>query len=164
MQRRPFIVHACTSSQNSLTTGQFFQHIQAYFTSQPPPFRVIVGAYPKYQGHNIVHSKQMLAARSALAQAKFLALCAALKAAGRQRLANKLYAGWKVSISMCHVELSVSVVAVFLAYMLCCAVLCCAVLCCAVLCCKSASSCCCMLQCPFTFMLTSCLFVAVGWQ
>ena len=43
----------------------------------------------------------MLAARSALAEAKFVALCTALKAAGRQRLANKLYAGWKVSSSVC---------------------------------------------------------------
>lgn len=112
MQKRPLIVHACTSSQNPLTTGQFFQYIQAFFTAQPPPFRVIVGAYPKYQGHNIVHSKQMLAARSALAEAKFLALCIALKAACRERLANKLYAGWKVSVSMCHAGLSVLVVAV----------------------------------------------------
>lgn len=101
MENRPLIVHACTSSQNSLTTGQFFQYVQAYFTSQPPPFRVILGAYPKYQGHNIVHSKQMLAARSALAEAKFVTLCTALKAAGKDRVANKLYAGWKVSCSMC---------------------------------------------------------------
>ena len=43
----------------------------------------------------------MLAARSALAEAKFLALCTALKAAGRERVANKLYAGWKVSSSRC---------------------------------------------------------------
>ena len=53
-----------------------------------------------------MHSKQMLAARSALAEAKFVALCAALKAAGRGRVAKKLYAGWKVSSSMrCFVRL-----------------------------------------------------------
>lgn len=95
-RRAPLIVHACTSSQNFMTTGQFFQHIQAYFTSHPPPFRVILGAYPKYQGRNIVHTKQMLAARSALAEAKFVAICTGLRISGRERLAKKLYAGWKV--------------------------------------------------------------------
>lgn len=94
-RRAPLIVHACTSSQNFMTTGQFFQHIQAYFTSHPPPFRVILGAYPKYQGRNIVHTKQMLAARSALAEAKFVAICTGLRISGRERLAKKLYAGWK---------------------------------------------------------------------
>ena len=38
----------------------------------------------------------MLAARSALAEAKFKAICTALKIAGKERLARKLYAGWKV--------------------------------------------------------------------
>lgn len=77
-----------------------------------------MGAYPRYESRNIVHSKQMLSARSALAEAKFLALSTALKAAGRERLANKLYAGWKVSISMCHVGLLVLVIAVLFAYIL----------------------------------------------
>ncbi|KAL3139076.1 Fatty acyl-CoA reductase 2 [Trebouxia sp. C0010 RCD-2024] len=94
-RRPPLIVHACTSSQNFMTTGQFFQHIQAYFTLHPPPFRVILGGYPKYQGGNIVHTKQMLAARSALAEAKFVAICTVLRISGRERLAKKLYAGWK---------------------------------------------------------------------
>lgn len=96
-QKHPLVVHACTSSQNALSTGKFFQHIQAHFTAHPPPFRVILGAYPKYQGLNIVRNRQMLAARSALAEAKFVALCAALRLAGRDRLARKLLAGWKVS-------------------------------------------------------------------
>ena len=95
-QRHPLIVHACTSSQNPLTTGQFFQHIQAYFTAHPPPFRVIVGPYPSYRGLNIVSNRQMRAARSAIAEAKFVAICAVLRAAGRERLAKRLFSGWKV--------------------------------------------------------------------
>lgn len=41
----------------------------------------------------------MLLARSTFAEAKFVALCAALKAAGKERLAKKLFAGWKVGKS-----------------------------------------------------------------
>lgn len=44
-----------------------------------------------------MHGKRMLAARSALAEAKFVALCTALKLAGGERVAKKLFAGWKVS-------------------------------------------------------------------
>ena len=95
-QAQASIVHACTSTQNPLTTEQFFQHIQRYFTHHPPPFRVIVGPYPKYEGLNIVHSIHGMRFRSALAEAKFRALSFVLEAAGKQRLAKKLYAGWKV--------------------------------------------------------------------
>ena len=96
--RHPLIVHACTSSQNPLTTGQFFQHIQAYHL---PPFRVILGPYPKYQGLNIVsNSRHLRAVRYALAEAKFVVLCGVLRAAGREHLARKLFAGWKV----CHCQ------------------------------------------------------------
>ena len=95
--RPPLMVHVCTSSQNPLTTGHFFQHVQTYFSSHPPPFRVILGPYPKYQGFNIVSSSQVRAVRSAMAEAKIVVLCGLLRAAGRERLAKKLYSGWKVS-------------------------------------------------------------------
>ncbi|KAL0047381.1 hypothetical protein WJX82_002034 [Trebouxia sp. C0006] len=94
--RHPLVVHACTSSQNPITTGQFFQHIQAYFSSHPPPFRVILGPYPKYQGLNIVsNSRHLRVVRYALAEAKFVVLCGVLRAAGREHLAKKLFSGWK---------------------------------------------------------------------
>ncbi|KAL0022255.1 hypothetical protein WJX77_010593 [Trebouxia sp. C0004] len=94
--RHPLIVHACTSSHNPLTTGQFFQHIQEYFSSHPPPFRVILGPYPKYQGLNIVsNSRHLRAVRYALAEAKFVVLCGVLRAAGQEYLAKKLFLGWK---------------------------------------------------------------------
>ncbi|KAA6426508.1 MAG: hypothetical protein FRX49_03618 [Trebouxia sp. A1-2] len=94
--RHPLIVHACTSSQNPLTTGQFFQQIQAYFSTHPPPFRVILGPYPKYQGLNIVsNSSHLRAVRYILAEAKFVVLCGALRAAGQEHLAKKLFSGWK---------------------------------------------------------------------
>lgn len=96
-QPQPFIVHACTSSQTPLTTGQFFQHIQSYFTQHPPPFRVILGPYPKYEGWNIVRSRHSMRLRSGMADVKFKVMCLALEAAGQQRLAKKLYTGWKAS-------------------------------------------------------------------
>jgi len=89
-------VHACTSSQNPLTTGQFFQHVQAYFSSHPPPFRVILGPYPKYQGLNVVSNNHFRAVRYVLAEAKFVVLCGVLRAAGQEHLAKKLFSGWKV--------------------------------------------------------------------
>lgn len=89
-------MHACTSSQNPLTTGQFLQHVQAYFTCHPPPFRVILGPYPKYQGLNVVNNNHFRAVRFVLAEAKFVVLCGVLRAAGQEHLAKKLFSGWKV--------------------------------------------------------------------
>ena len=104
-QQQPLILHACTSSQNPLMTGQFFQHIQEYFTSHPPPLKVILGPYPKYQGLNIVSNRQALLVRSALAEAKFATIGAALRAFGQDRLAKKLVIGWKVG-SVCDMGLT----------------------------------------------------------
>ena len=92
-------MHACTSSHNPLNTGQFFQHIQRYFTQHPPPFRVILGPYPKYEGWNIVRSMHSMRLRSAMAEVKFRGLVFVLEAARQQRLAKKLYTGWKASIA-----------------------------------------------------------------
>lgn len=97
-QPQPLIVHACTSSQNPLNTGQFFQHIQSYFTQHPPPFRVILGPYPNYEGWNIVRNRHSMRLRSAMADIKFKMLCFLLEAAGQPRLAKKLYTGWKASV------------------------------------------------------------------
>ena len=57
---------------------------------------MILGPYPKYQGFNIVSSSQVRAVRSAMAEVKVVVLCGLLRAAGRGRLAVKLYSGWKV--------------------------------------------------------------------
>ena len=92
----PLVVHACTSAQRPLTTGLFFQLIQQHFTQHPPPFRVLLGAYPRYQGANIVTDPALFRLRSALAEAKFTALACSLRAAGRGKLAARLYNGWKV--------------------------------------------------------------------
>ena len=94
--KQPLVIHACTSSQKLLTTGQFFQHIQAYFSAHPPPFRVIMGPYPKYQGWNIVRNDHIRAARSAAAEVKFAAICGVLRAVGQPNLAKKMHSGWKV--------------------------------------------------------------------
>ena len=89
-------MHACTSAQRPLTTGLFFQLIQQHFTQHPPPFRVLLGAYPRYEGANIVTDPTLFRLRTALAEAKFTALACALRAAGRGKLAARLYNGWKV--------------------------------------------------------------------
>ena len=95
----PLVVHACTSAQRPLTTALFFQLIQQHFTQHPPPFRVLLGAYPRYQGANIVTDPALFRLRTSLAEAKFTALACALRAAGRGRLAARLYNGWKVGCS-----------------------------------------------------------------
>ena len=94
----PLVVHACTSAQWPLTTGRFFQLIQQHFTQHPPPFRVLLGAYPRHQGANIVTDPALFRLRTALAEAKFTGLACALRAAGRGKLAARLYNGWQVGL------------------------------------------------------------------